>query len=55
MGCVNAIVTELCIIECAPGKLTVVAVAPGVTEEEIRRKTEAELYFAPDLREMLAE
>ena len=55
VGCVNAIVTELCIIECAPGKLTVVAVAPGVTEEEIRRKTEAELYFAPDLREMLAE
>lgn len=50
--CVNVIVTELCMIECEPGKLLVTAIAPGVTKEEIIEKTEAELCFADQLKVM---
>ena len=53
--CVDMIVTDLCMIECKPGELRVVAIAPGVTKEEIIAKTEAELSFADELKIMLTE
>lgn len=53
--CVSSIVTELCIIDCKPGELTVVAIAPGVTREEIIAKTDATLHFADDIAEMVSE
>lgn len=53
VNCVDMIVTDLCMIECQPGKLTVVAMAPNVTKEEIISKTGTELVFADDMREML--
>lgn len=53
VGCVSTIVTDLCMIECAPGNLQVVAIAPGVTKEEIIAKTEAALTFAEDIKEMV--
>lgn len=54
-GCVNTIVTELCIIDCKPGCLTVTAIAPGVTPDEIRAKTGVHLRFAEQLETMLSE
>ena len=54
-GCVNTIVTELCIIDCKPGCLMVTAIAPGVTPDEIRAKTGAHLCFAAQLETMLSE
>lgn len=53
--CVDTIVTELCIIDCKPGKLTVVAMAPDVTREEIIAKTGAELQFADEIAVMMKE
>lgn len=54
VGCVKTIVTELCIIDCRPGCLTVTAIAPGVSREEITEKTEAPLRFSEEMKEMLA-
>lgn len=51
--CVDTIVTELCIIDCKPGLLTVTAIAPGVTKDEIISRTEAALVFADDIAEMI--
>ena len=47
--CVSVLVTDLCIIEFIDGKLTVVAMAPGVTKEELQAKTEATLHFADNI------
>lgn len=54
-GCVSTIVTELCVIECRPGRLTVTAIAPGVMREEIIEKTEASLFFSEDMKTMISE
>lgn len=51
--CVNTVVTELCVLECREGELLVKAIAPGVTKEELQKKTEATLVFSDDLKEML--
>lgn len=55
VGCVNTIVTDLCVINCGADGLTVVALAPGVTREDVLRQTEAELRFAGSLAEMLSD
>lgn len=47
--CVSVLVTDLCIIEFIDGKLTVVAMAPGITKEELQEKTEAQLHFADQI------
>lgn len=52
-GCVTDIVTELCIIKCEPHHFVVTAIAPQVTEKEIRDKTLADIVFSDDLREMI--
>jgi 3-oxoacid CoA-transferase subunit B len=52
-GVVNLIVTDLCVLDVDhPGQpgLTLVDVAPGVTVDELRAKTEAEFRVHPDLK-----
>ncbi len=51
-ACVDTIITELCIIECKPGRLLVTAIAPGVTEKEIISNTAAALRFSKTLKTM---
>ena len=51
-GKVTAIATELAFFRFIEGKLTLTEIAPGVTLEEIRAKTEAEFVVSPDCREM---
>src|SRR5689334_12718206 len=53
-GCVNRIITDLCVFDVdKPAKrLVLVELAPGVTEEEVRAKTEADFRVAPDVRSM---
>jgi 3-oxoacid CoA-transferase subunit B len=49
-GVVNRIITDLAVMDVAPGGLVLRETAPGVTVEEILRATEAELHVAEDLR-----
>ncbi|MBO0810676.1 MAG: CoA transferase subunit B [Microlunatus sp.] len=42
-GVVDRIITDLGVIDVTPAGLTLVELAPGVTEDEIRKKTEPEL------------
>jgi 3-oxoacid CoA-transferase B subunit len=42
---VTNIVTELCVLTCAPNGLTLSELAPGVTAEEVMAKTEAKLLI----------
>ena len=53
LGCVDHIVTELCVIDVTKEGLLLRELAPGHTLEEVRAKTEAELSLAEDLREMV--
>ena len=47
LGVVQRIITDLCVIDVIPasegGGLKLVELAPGVTEDEVREKTEPEL------------
>lgn len=52
-GCVDHIVTELCVIDVTKEGLLLRELAPGHTLEEVRAKTEAKLSLAEDLREMV--
>jgi 3-oxoacid CoA-transferase subunit B len=56
-GVVNLIVTDLCVFDVnapnAPG-LTLVDLAPGVTVDEVRSKTEAGFAVHPNLRAQAA-
>ena len=52
-GCVDHIVTELCVIDVTKEGLLLRELAPGHTLEEVQAKTEAELSLAEDLREMV--
>ncbi|MBX3383440.1 MAG: CoA transferase subunit B [Phycisphaeraceae bacterium] len=49
--CVDMVITELCVLEMDKDRRRFVLreIAPGVTAEEVRAKTEAELVIAPDL------
>jgi 3-oxoacid CoA-transferase subunit B len=53
-GVVDIVVTELAMISVEEGGLVLRELAPGVSEDEVRSKTEAPLAAAPDLREMFA-
>ncbi|MBI0537168.1 CoA transferase subunit B [Roseomonas sp. KE2513] len=47
-GVVDMVVTELCVmaIDKAAGRMSLIELAPGVTEEEVRAKTEADYEVA---------
>ena len=49
---VSAIATELAFFRFIDGQLVLTEIAPGVTLEEIRRKTEAEFVVCPECRTM---
>ncbi|OZB14779.1 MAG: succinyl-CoA--3-ketoacid-CoA transferase [Hyphomonas sp. 34-62-18] len=42
-GVVDRIITDLCVMDVVPGGLKLIELAPGVTEDEVRAKTEATL------------
>ncbi len=50
--CVDLIITDLCVFEVLEGGLVLIELAPGVTEDEIAKKTEAQYTTASELREM---
>ena len=50
--CVDVIVTELAVIEFHNKKMTVMAINPDITEIELQDKTEAELTFSENIKEM---
>lgn len=50
--CVDVVVTELCIIQIKDKKLVVTAMAPGITREELQKKTGAQLTFAETVKIM---
>jgi 3-oxoacid CoA-transferase B subunit len=55
--CVHRIITDLCVFDVdradrEPRELVLVELAPGVTVEEIRAKTEAAFRVSPRLRPM---
>lgn len=45
-GVVNMVITDLCVFEIADGRMTLVELAPEVTEAEVRAKTEARFETA---------
>jgi acyl CoA:acetate/3-ketoacid CoA transferase beta subunit len=49
-ACVDLIITDLCVFEVHPTGLVLKELAPGVTEEEIKSKTEASYTVSPDLK-----
>jgi len=49
-GVVNMIVTELAVIDVTPQGLLLREVAPGVSVEDVQKRTEAKLLIAPDVK-----
>ena len=43
-GCVQRVVTDLCVLDIAPEGFRLVELAPGVTIDEVRAKTDAEVH-----------
>jgi 3-oxoacid CoA-transferase subunit B len=51
-GCVDLVITDLAVFEIGDKGMTLLELAPGVTEEEVRSKTQATYTVAPTLREV---
>jgi acetate CoA/acetoacetate CoA-transferase beta subunit len=51
-GVVSVIVTDLAVIEVTPQGLVLKETAPGVSADEVVRKTDAKLIISPDIHEM---
>jgi 3-oxoacid CoA-transferase B subunit len=49
-GVIDLVITELGVFEIGEGGLRLIDIAPEVTLEEIRSKTEASFTVSPDLR-----
>lgn len=52
VGCVHMIVTELGVIEVRPGGLFLTEIAPGVSTDDVKKRTEASLHVADNIRPM---
>jgi 3-oxoacid CoA-transferase subunit B len=52
VACVKKVVTDLCVLEIKDGKFHLIERAPGVSIEEIVRKTEGELVIPNEVPEM---
>lgn len=52
--CVSTIITDLCVFEVdrSKGELTLTELAPGVTADEIKEKTDAKFHIAEPLGSM---
>jgi 3-oxoacid CoA-transferase subunit B len=50
VGVVNTIVTDMAVIEVTPSGLLLEEVAPGLSPDDVRRATQANLIVSPDLR-----
>jgi len=50
--CVNLLITDLAVFEIVDGKMTLKELAPGVSLDEIKSKTEAEYDIVDGLKEM---
>ena len=51
-GVVDRIFTDLCVMDVAPEGLVLLELAPGVTEEQVREKTEGSFRTSPSLKEI---
>jgi acetate CoA/acetoacetate CoA-transferase beta subunit len=49
---VDLVVTELAVMAVGDGHLTLIETAPGVTVDEVRNNTDAELVVADAVRQM---
>jgi 3-oxoacid CoA-transferase subunit B len=51
-GCVNMVITDLAVLEFDEGKrrFVLTEVAPGVTADEVKQKTEAQILVSPELK-----
>jgi 3-oxoacid CoA-transferase subunit B len=49
---VSRIITDLCVFDVTPQGLVLKELAPGVSQDEVRKATEAEFRVATDLKEM---
>ena len=52
VGCVNLIVTELCVLQVTPKGLLMLEINPAYTPAQVQDRTEAQLIIAPDLKPM---
>ncbi len=53
VGCVKKVVTELAVLEIKDGKFHLIERAPGVSVEEIKSKTEGDIYIPEFVPEMV--
>jgi 3-oxoacid CoA-transferase subunit B len=51
-GCLNMIISDLAVFEFTEAGLVLLELAPGVSEQEVREKTEASFVTSADLREV---
>ena len=51
-GVVSRVITDLAVVDVTPGGFVLREIAPGVTADEVREKTDAPLIDADDLAEM---
>lgn len=52
-GVVDLIITDLCVFEVSPDGLTLVELAPDISLDDVRSRTEANFSIAPDLGEKM--
>lgn len=52
-GVVDLIITDLCVFEVSPDGLTLVELAPDISLDDVRSRTEANFSIAPNLGKML--
>jgi 3-oxoacid CoA-transferase B subunit len=52
-GCVDLLITDLGVFEIGENGMTLMELAPGTSQEEVRDKTQAQFSVSPNLREVL--